>query len=322
MPFALSLAAQGGAAADDARAASSWRPRRQPPARPEPRRSSLPHPPRVERGCGSALLDLLLDHDDLVRVAAQLPRPGLLERDDVLEARAEAVGEVDAGLDREDVARDERLCVAGDDERLLVLVEPDAVAGAVEEVLPVARIGDDRTRGRVDRLARRSDLSRGEAGFVGADDDLVLREFPLVGSPMLTTRAPLAAYISRRNILLGLSFWGLIFANGIVSTLARRRAMACGPPPSCSSRCPFALTPSRFAGRTARSWAWRSPAEPSRSAALFGGYGLYKAGVIGNTGLLVYACVIGFTPLILAAIASPFFKRESLRPVLALQASA
>ena len=51
-------------------------------------------------------------------------------------------------------------------------------------------------------------------------------------------------------------------------------------------------------------------------AALFGGYALYKAGVIGNTGLLVYAVVIGFTPLILAAIACQFFKPESLRPIL------
>ena len=55
-------------------------------------------------------------------------------------------------------------------------------------------------------------------------------------------------------------------------------------------------------------------------AALFGGYGLYKAGVIGNTGLLAYAGVIGFTPLILAALACPFFKPESLRPVLTLPA--
>jgi len=48
---------------------------------------------------------------------------------------------------------------------------------------------------------------------------------------------------------------------------------------------------------------------------LFGGYGLYKAGVFGNTGLLVYAAVIGFTPIILAAIASRFFRPELLRPV-------
>ena len=43
---------------------------------------------------------------------------------------------------------------------------------------------------------------------------------------------------------------------------------------------------------------------------LFMGYGLFKAGVIGNAGLLVYAAVIGFTPIILAALASRFFKPE------------
>jgi len=48
---------------------------------------------------------------------------------------------------------------------------------------------------------------------------------------------------------------------------------------------------------------------------LFMGYGLYKAGVFGNAGLLVYAAVIGFTPIILATIASRFFKPELLRPV-------
>jgi hypothetical protein len=44
--------------------------------------------------------------------------------------------------------------------------------------------------------------------------------------------------------------------------------------------------------------------------------------VIGNTGLLAYAVVIGFTPLILAALACTFFKPESLRPVLTQQRSA
>ena len=52
------------------------------------------------------------------------------------------------------------------------------------------------------------------------------------------------------------------------------------------------------------------------------GYGLYKNGVIGNTGLLVFAAVIGFAPIILATIASRFFKRELLRPVPMLQAAA
>ena len=37
--------------------------------------------------------------------------------------------------------------------------------------------------------------------------------------------------------------------------------------------------------------------------------------MIGNAGMLVYAAVIGFTPIILAAIASRFFEPELLRPV-------
>ena len=45
------------------------------------------------------------------------------------------------------------------------------------------------------------------------------------------------------------------------------------------------------------------------------GYGLFKAGLFGGAGLLVFAAVIGFAPIILAAISSRFFKPESLRPV-------
>jgi hypothetical protein len=45
---------------------------------------------------------------------------------------------------------------------------------------------------------------------------------------------------------------------------------------------------------------------------LFLGYGLFKSEVIGSAGLLVYAAVIGFTPIILAALGSRFFKPELL----------
>ena len=48
---------------------------------------------------------------------------------------------------------------------------------------------------------------------------------------------------------------------------------------------------------------------------LFTGYAAFKAGVIGSAGLLVFAAVIGFAPIILAALASRFFKPELLRPV-------
>ena len=50
-------------------------------------------------------------------------------------------------------------------------------------------------------------------------------------------------------------------------------------------------------------------------ALLFMGYGLYKAHIFGDVGLLAYAALVGFMPIILAAIASRFFKPESLRPV-------
>jgi len=46
---------------------------------------------------------------------------------------------------------------------------------------------------------------------------------------------------------------------------------------------------------------------------------LFKAGVIGNAGLLVHAAVIGFAPIILTALASGFFKpelpRTTARPI-------
>ena len=45
---------------------------------------------------------------------------------------------------------------------------------------------------------------------------------------------------------------------------------------------------------------------------LFAGYGMFKAGVIGDAGLVVYGAVVGFTPIILAAIASRFFGHELL----------
>jgi len=43
--------------------------------------------------------------------------------------------------------------------------------------------------------------------------------------------------------------------------------------------------------------------------------------VIGNAGLLVYAAVVGFTPIILAALPGRFMNPESQRPVSALQAA-
>ena len=42
--------------------------------------------------------------------------------------------------------------------------------------------------------------------------------YPLVNIALMWFGAPLAAYLSRRNILIGLSYWGLLLANGLLHT--------------------------------------------------------------------------------------------------------
>src|SRR5437016_9853390 len=76
--------------------------------------------------------------------------------DDVLDAGAPPPGHVDAGLDREGVAGHERLTVAADEVRVLVLLEPDAVPGSVDEIGSVAALVDEAAGDAVDVLAWRS----------------------------------------------------------------------------------------------------------------------------------------------------------------------
>ena len=109
-----------------------------------------------------------------------------------------------------------------------------------------------------------------------------------------------AAYICRRNVLIGLSSWGLIMANGFVHSFGGITAGAVvtpfGPPLSCLFRCHSgSFTPARFVDRTAaQSWARQSSPGPSLRAVLFVGYGLFKAGAIGNAGLVVYGTMVRF----------------------------
>src|SRR4051812_42808287 len=93
--------------------------------------------------------------------------------DDVLDADAEIAGEVDPGLDREAHARNERLLLALDHVRRLVGGDADAVAGPVDELFAVARIGDDLTGGPVDVLARHSGSHGLDAGLLGLAHDFV-----------------------------------------------------------------------------------------------------------------------------------------------------
>ena len=50
------------------------------------------------------------------------------------------------------------------------------------------------------------------------DCPIPLSFYPVVNIALMWFGAPLAAYLFRRNVLIGLSFWGLLFANGLVHT--------------------------------------------------------------------------------------------------------
>ena len=133
--------------------------------------------------------------------------------------------------------------------------------------------------------------------------------------------APLAAYLFRRNVLIGLSFWGLLFANGLVHTFG---GITEGAYNTGLWSAAFLFTPlsiwvlyattirGPYSGKVV---AVSFVCGAVTHALLFIGYGFFKSGVIGSAGLLVYAAVIGLAPIILAAIASRFFKPELLRPV-------
>jgi hypothetical protein len=94
--------------------------------------------------------------------------------DDVLDPRA-VRPRVDARLHRERHARLERIAVSGHDVRVLVRLEPDAVAGPVEEGRAEAGPGDRLARGRVDRLGGHAGPHRGAGRLLGVVQDLVVR---------------------------------------------------------------------------------------------------------------------------------------------------
>jgi len=152
------------------------------------------------------------------------------------------------------------------------------------------------------------------------DCPIPLSFYPVVNISLMWFGAPLAAYLFRHNVLIGLSFWGLLLANGLLHTAGGVAAGAYNT----------GLWSSAFLFVPLSLWiiytsAIRGPysgkvvgvayaAGAITHVLLFMGYGLFKAGLFGSAGLLVFAAVIGFAPIILAAIASRFFKPELLRP--------
>ena len=93
--------------------------------------------------------------------------------DEVLDPDAEAAGDVDAGLDRDDVAGAEHVVGALAEARRLVDLEADAVAEAVAELVAVAAVADDRPRDLVGGGSRHAGADRLQRLALGVADELV-----------------------------------------------------------------------------------------------------------------------------------------------------
>src|SRR4051812_41653621 len=97
-----------------------------------------------------------VDDPQLPGLVVQDDRAGRTADDDVLDPGAVASRHVDPRLDAEGHPRRERLAVARDEVWVLVTLQPDPMAGPVEELLAVALAIDDVTGRPVDRLRRGS----------------------------------------------------------------------------------------------------------------------------------------------------------------------
>ena len=152
------------------------------------------------------------------------------------------------------------------------------------------------------------------------DCPIPLSFYPVVNIALMWVGAPLAAYLGRRNVAIGLSFWGLIFLNGVlhvVVTVVTRDYNA-------------GLLSGLFLMVPLSAWViYACAIRGQYSAKVVGlafvagilthiflgvGYGLLKIGAIGATGLLAYSVVLGFTPILFAALGSRFVNLDLLNP--------
>jgi hypothetical protein len=144
--------------------------------------------------------------------------------------------------------------------------------------------------------------------------------YPVVNIGLMWVGAPLAAYLGRRNVAIGLSFWGLILLNGVAHVVGTvlLRDYNTGFFSGLLLFVPLSVWVIYACGI-------RGPLDGKVVGLAFGagilahillgiGYGLLKIGVINGTGLLAYAVVLSFTPILLAGLGSRFVKADLLRP--------
>ena len=151
--------------------------------------------------------------------------------------------------------------------------------------------------------------------------------YPLVNIGGMWVGAPLAAYLGRRNAAIGLSFWGVVLLNGVAHVGG---AVALGD-----------YNAGLFSGLlfiplsvwVIYACGIRGPLNGKVVGLAFGagilthiflglGYVFSKIGVINGGGLLAYAVLVSFMPILFAGLGSRFIRPELLRPAPALSATA
>src|SRR5205085_6728804 len=110
-----------------------------------------PERPLTRRPRARSARGLVHDREGVVGAIQRDDTAVIPDDRDVFDAYAEAAGEVHPGLDRERHSGLEALLVTRDQIGMLVSVEADAMAGAVDEVLAEPPVRDDLPEPDVDR---------------------------------------------------------------------------------------------------------------------------------------------------------------------------
>jgi Protein of unknown function with HXXEE motif len=146
--------------------------------------------------------------------------------------------------------------------------------------------------------------------------------YPLVNLGIAWVTAPLAALLARRNLMIGLSWYGLLLVNGIVHVVGSIAIGAAATGGVLTGL--FFFIPSFF-------WmiyaVMKSGAMSGKALAvsvsggiiahilLGAGYAGQKAGVYGATGLLLLDVIVLVTPLAVGWMASKLLKPVALKPM-------
>ena len=145
------------------------------------------------------------------------------------------------------------------------------------------------------------------------DCPLPTAHYPLVNLGIAWVTAPLAALLARRNLVIGLSWYGLLIVNGILHVVATLvggleagSGVVVGALFSIPSFCWMVYVVLKSRVMSGKALALSVSGGVIAHFLLAAVYGLLKAGVYGATGVLVFDVVVIATPLLVGWVGSKF----------------